>query len=67
MLVSSIARGLFPQRAPESPDVVYVQCEYCNPDGIGHGESREQWERKRLDPELGQLVALIEPDALADA
>ncbi len=66
VLVGSIARGLFPQRAPESPDVVYVQCEYCNPDGIGHGENRERWERKRLDPELAELVALIEPDALAD-
>ena len=42
-----------------------MQCEYCNPDGIGHGENRERWERKRLDPELAELVALIEPDVLA--
>ncbi len=67
ILVGSIANGLFPLRAPESPDFAWVQCPYCNPDGIGHAENRERWERKRHDPALAELVALIEPGVLAEA
>jgi len=64
VLVRSIAGGLFPQRPPQSADFAYVQCQYCNPDGIGHTANRERWERQRHDPKLGELVALLEPDAL---
>jgi ATP-dependent helicase/DNAse subunit B len=64
VLSGSIARGLFPLRSPEGPDFAWVQCDYCNPDGIGHAENRERWERKRADPALRDLIALIEPDAL---
>ena len=67
VLVRSIAHGLFPPRAPESADFAWVQCPYCNPDGIGHGENRERWERKRNDPALGELVGLVEPGVLAEA
>lgn len=63
VLVQSIATGLFPLRAPEAPDFLWVQCDYCNPDGIGHAENRDRWERKRHDPALAQLVSLIEPEA----
>jgi hypothetical protein len=61
VLVHSVASGLFPLRAPEVPDFARVQCEYCNPDGIGHTENRDRWERKRRDPVLNELVSLIEP------
>jgi ATP-dependent helicase/nuclease subunit B len=67
VLVRSIAHGLFPPRAPETADFAWVQCPYCNPDGIGHGETRERWERKRPDPALGELVGLVERGVLADA
>lgn len=63
VLVGSIAVGLFPQRPPEAPDFAWVQCGYCNPDGVGHGVARERWERKRPDPALAGLVALLEPEA----
>jgi hypothetical protein len=62
-LVRSIAAGLFPLKAPEEPDFAWVQCGYCNPDGIGHAENRSRWERKRLDPALKVLVALVDPQA----
>ena len=65
VIVGSIAAGLFPPKAPDKPDFAWTQCEYCNPDGIGHAENRERWERKRHDPVLRDLVMLIEPDALA--
>ncbi|WP_433005923.1 PD-(D/E)XK nuclease family protein [Kribbella sp. CA-294648] len=64
VIVSSIAAGYFPAKAPEIPDFLWVQCPYCNPDGIGHSEVRARWERKRLDPTLERLVRLIDPAAL---
>ena len=59
-LVSGIARGAFPPRAPESADFAWVKCPYCNPDGLGHEEVRRAWERKRLSPELADFAALVE-------
>jgi RecB family exonuclease len=64
VLVRSIAAGLFPPRAPEVADFAWVQCPYCNPDGIGHADNRDRWERKRHDPVLHDYVALVEPDVL---
>ncbi len=66
-LVGGLARGAFPARAPESPDFLWVQCPYCNPDGLGHGEVRRAWERKRLAPELAGFAALVEGAVAQDA
>ena len=63
VLVRSIAGGLFPAKAPEAADFAWVQCHYCNPDGIGHSENWERWLRKRHDPALRDLVGLIDPAA----
>lgn len=60
-IVRGIRRGLFPARPPVDPDFAYVQCAYCNPDGIGHAEARRRWEQKKQDLTLKGLVALIEP------
>lgn len=64
VIVSSIAAGLFPAKAPEVADFAWVQCPYCNPDGIGHSDVRARWDRKRHTPELARLVGLIEPGVL---
>ncbi|HZX01284.1 PD-(D/E)XK nuclease family protein, partial [Kribbella sp.] len=64
VIVSSIAAGHFPPKAPEVPDFLWVQCPYCNPDGLGHSEVRARWDRKRHDPVLERLVRLIDPTAL---
>jgi hypothetical protein len=61
-----VAAGLFPPKAPDTADFAWVQCPYCNPDGIGHAENRERWERKRHDPVLRELVALVDPEASSD-
>lgn len=67
VIVRSISAGLFPPKAPDKPDFAsWAQCGYCNPDGIGHADNRERWERKRHDPILRDLVELIEPEALAE-
>jgi RecB family exonuclease len=60
-IVSAIRSGLFPARPPRDADVTYVQCRYCNPDGIGYGTGRARWESVRHDPRLSALVALVEP------
>ncbi|MGY1709117.1 PD-(D/E)XK nuclease family protein [Geodermatophilus sp. SYSU D00758] len=60
-IVTSIRAGLFPARPPETDDYAYVQCAYCNPDGIGYGQARGRWERKRRDARLADLVGLIDP------
>lgn len=65
VLVDSMAGGLFPAKAPEQADFSWVQCHYCNPDGIGHGEVRESWERKRGSTILANLVQLIDPEVTA--
>lgn len=64
VLVRSIGSGLFPLKAPDAPDFSWVKCWYCNPDGIGHQENRERWERKCLDPTLRELVGLIDAEAI---
>jgi len=69
LLVRSIAAGVFPARAPAKPDFRqgWVQCPYCNPDGLGHNRARGRWEAKRLAPELVAYTGLVEPDALPSA
>jgi RecB family exonuclease len=62
-LVTAIAAGLFPPKPPDDDDFRWVQCEYCNPDGIGYTELRDRWRRKRQDPALAALMALIDPAA----
>lgn len=66
VIVTSIAAGLFPAKAPEIADFAWVQCPYCNPDGIGHSDVRARWDRKRFAPELDRLVRLVEPGTLPD-
>jgi ATP-dependent helicase/nuclease subunit B len=66
VIVSSIAAGLFPAKAPEIADFAWVQCPYCNPDGIGHSDARARWDRKRHAPDLARLVGLVEPSVLDD-
>ena len=64
LIARSIANGVFPARAPSEPDVRWVQCPYCNPDGLDHGDVRRRWEAKRLAPELRRYTRLVEPEAL---
>jgi len=66
-LVDAIAAGQFPAKPPDQPDFPWVQCRFCNPDGLGHGAARERWERRRFDAALAPLVTLIDPDADLDS
>jgi RecB family exonuclease len=64
VIADAMARGAFPARAPEKPDFAWVQCPFCNPDGLGHSDVRRRWEAKRLAPTLVDYTRLVEPDAI---
>ena len=66
VIVDSVAAGVFPARPSAEPPWGWVQCWYCEPDGLGTGELRRAWERKRLDPALTAYVGLCEPASLDD-
>ena len=55
-----IGAGTFPARPNESWGQ-WVDCAYCDPDGLGTAEGRRAWERKRSDTALVTYLALVEP------
>lgn len=65
-IVDGIERGVFPSRPREHDNPAFVECPYCDPDGLGTSELRTQWVRKRQDPLLTDYLALAEPEALPD-
>lgn len=66
VIVDGIEHGVFPAHPPERDNPAFVECVYCNPDGLGTSELRAQWVRKRHDPTLETYLALAEPEALLD-
>lgn len=64
ILARAIEDGAFPHRPPKDDDFSWVQCGFCNPDGLGYGEVRARWEHLRETPPLRDLVGLIEPASL---
>ena len=66
VIVDGIAGGLFPARPNPTPSYLYIDCPYCDPDGLGTADRRREWERKCSDPALGPYVNLCEPDRLDD-
>jgi hypothetical protein len=68
VIADGIAGGLFPHRPPEDDGWAgYIECPYCDPDGLGVKEHRDRWELKRHDPRLAAYVTLVDPDAAAEA
>jgi ATP-dependent helicase/nuclease subunit B len=60
-LVAGIADGVFIAKPPTTEDHGYIQCPYCNPDGVSYSEVQSAYGRKRGDPALASLLALIDP------
>lgn len=61
-IADGIAAGVFPQRPPEQPSWGYIECPYCDPDGLGHRDARRRWERKRAGAALSAYRRLAEPE-----
>jgi ATP-dependent helicase/nuclease subunit B len=67
VIADGIAAGLFPHRPPKGDGWAgYIECPYCDPDGLGVEEHRDRWERKRRDPRLAAYLALVEPDVVGE-
>jgi RecB family exonuclease len=58
-VASYITAGAFP--GLPRPDVwkPFVECQFCDPDGLGTGDRRREWERKRESPELAAIAELF--------
>jgi ATP-dependent helicase/nuclease subunit B len=60
VIADGIAGGLFPHRPPDDDGFGgHIPCRYCDPDGMGTGELRDRWGRKRQDPRLAAYLGLI--------
>ncbi|HEX7168061.1 MAG TPA: PD-(D/E)XK nuclease family protein [Acidimicrobiales bacterium] len=66
-ITEGIEAGVFASRPPAVPAYGYVECRFCDPDGLGAGDRRREWERKRSDPALRAYAAMAEPGAGAGA
>ncbi|MCH1867425.1 PD-(D/E)XK nuclease family protein [Nocardioides sp. CFH 31398] len=67
VLASGIADGLYPAKPPENDDFTFVQCPFCNPDGLGYAGRRREWAAKAAHPDLKQLVSLNVDNEVTDA
>jgi ATP-dependent helicase/DNAse subunit B len=66
VIADGIAGGLFPHRPPaQDGGGDYIDCRYCDPDGLGVADQRDRWQRKRHDPRLAAYLRLVDPDAAA--
>jgi RecB family exonuclease len=64
VIADGIAGGLFPHRPLKDDSFSgFIECPYCDPDGLGVKDHRDRWQRKRRDPRLAAYLALVEPDA----
>jgi RecB family exonuclease len=54
-----ITAGAFPALPRPDVWVPWVECEFCDPDGLGTGDRRREWERKRQSPELAAVAELF--------
>jgi RecB family exonuclease len=63
-IVDMIASGVFPQHPVPTTRQGWVDCEWCDPDGLGVGDARRRMERKAADPLLARYLTLAEPEAI---
>jgi hypothetical protein len=54
-----IGEGVFPPVPTAEAFLPWVECPFCDPDGLGPGERRREWERKRGAPALSSLRELL--------
>lgn len=65
VVADGAAAGLFPMRPPEGPSYGFIECVFCDPDGLGTSDRFRQWERVRTDPALRDYLRTVDPGALA--
>ncbi|HEY3942896.1 MAG TPA: PD-(D/E)XK nuclease family protein [Acidimicrobiales bacterium] len=58
-VVRGIEQGVFPSHPSASSTTPWIECPYCDPDGLGVVELRDQFERKAADRSMAPFVELI--------
>lgn len=58
-IVDGIAAGLFPQRPATPGWRMYVDCDYCEPDGLGLAHQYADWVRIQTDPDLAPFLRVL--------
>lgn len=61
-IVDGIEAGCFPARPSPPGPRPFVDCPYCDPDGLGTADRWREWERKQGDPALAPYRALFTSD-----
>jgi len=60
-IVNGIEAGVFPHHPTASSTTPWVECAFCDPDGMGVAELRRHFERKQADPAMATFVDLVYP------
>ncbi|HLG66836.1 MAG TPA: PD-(D/E)XK nuclease family protein [Acidimicrobiales bacterium] len=60
-IVAGIESGVFPSNPTASSTSPFVECPYCDPDGLGVADLRAQLEHKQADPAMRPYLDLAEP------
>ncbi|MEM9515902.1 MAG: PD-(D/E)XK nuclease family protein [Actinomycetota bacterium] len=60
--VDGIDAGWFPNRPQRPGWRLFVDCPYCEPDGLGTGELHRAWRHKRVDPRAAAWFGPPEPE-----
>jgi hypothetical protein len=66
MIVSGIEAGVFPNHPTAISTTPWVECAFCDPDGLGVVELRRQLDRKQSDLGLALFRNLVDPPELVD-
>ena len=65
VIVDGIDGGMFVARPPEPGWQMFVECPYCDPDGLGTTDTHRGWLRKLAAPELADYLELIGSGAVS--
>jgi hypothetical protein len=61
MIVAGIEAGVFPNHPTAISSTPWVECAFCDPDGLGVADLRRQLDRKQADPDLASFLELVDP------
>jgi len=59
IIVDGIDNGVFVARPRVPGWSMWIECPYCDPDGLGTADLHREWMRKRGAPELADYLDLI--------
>jgi ATP-dependent helicase/nuclease subunit B len=63
VIVDGIDGGVFVPHPRMPAWSMFIECDYCDPDGLGTADGHREWTRKQLAPELADYLELIGSDA----